>query len=142
MFRAAFAALSALALFAAFAAGQRERPKVVPIDKPIVSGENADEKLAKEKPENGVIVSQKSWEKLVKSWGIKDAPKIDFTKDLVIVETSAGSGIGLTLKPDGKGDLKVTGIFTADLKPGFRYVVHTAPRQGIKTVNGKELPKE
>ena len=146
MFRAAFA-LAALTLFCALgSAGQtKERPKKGPVietDAPILSGDIADEKLAKEKPENGVIVSQKGWEKLVKAWGIKNAPKIDFDKELLIVETSAGSGIGLTIKLDNKGDLKVNGIFTLDLKPGFRYVIHSASKKGVKTVNGKELPKE
>jgi hypothetical protein len=28
------------------------------------------------------------------------------------------------------------------LRPGFRYVIATVPKEGVKTVNGKELPKE
>jgi hypothetical protein len=31
---------------------------------------------------------------------------------------------------------------TRDLRPGFRYVIATVSRAGVKTVNGKKLPKE
>jgi hypothetical protein len=31
---------------------------------------------------------------------------------------------------------------TRDLRPGFRYVIATVSREGVKTVNGKQLPKE
>jgi len=40
-----------------------------------------------------------------------------------------------------KGDLAVLAIATRDLRPGFRYVVSAVPREGVKTVNGKDLPK-
>jgi hypothetical protein len=31
------------------------------------------------------------------------------------------------------------GIATRDLAPGFRYAVLVLPREGVKTINGKEL---
>jgi hypothetical protein len=31
---------------------------------------------------------------------------------------------------------------TRDLRPGFRYVITTVSREGVKTVNGQTLPKE
>ena len=31
------------------------------------------------------------------------------------------------------------GAATSDLAPGFRYVIATVSREGVKTVNGKEL---
>jgi hypothetical protein len=31
---------------------------------------------------------------------------------------------------------------TADFGPGFRYVIATVSREGVKKVNGKDLPKE
>ena len=34
------------------------------------------------------------------------------------------------------------GIATSDFGPGFRYVMGTVPREGVKTVNKKDLPKE
>jgi hypothetical protein len=36
----------------------------------------------------------------------------------------------------------VGGFGTKDLRPGFRYVLGVVPREGVKTVNGKDLPKE
>jgi hypothetical protein len=112
-----------------------EKPKVV------ASGSVEDEALAKEMPTSGVIVSEKGWEKLAKAWAIKDPGKIDFTKELLIVGTWKGSSFGLT--PTVKdGDLTVSAAGTKDLRPGFRYQVVAIPREGIKTVKGKELPKE
>jgi hypothetical protein len=141
MTRVAFA-LVALALFLVpVSAGAPKAPGDKPF-KPLVFGDNADEKLAKEKPDNGVIASQKGWENLVKAWAIKDAPKVNFDNDLLFVVTTVGSGAAATFKLDDKGDLKVQVIATADIKPGFRYFVYSHPRKGVKTVNGKDLPKE
>lgn len=100
-----------------------------------------DEALQKEMAE-GVVVSQKGWEKLAKAWGIKDAPKVDFTKELLVVSTTRGSKLNLSTKLDDKGDLKIIGLGTRDLRPGFRYVIKSVSRDGVKTVGGKELPKE
>jgi hypothetical protein len=33
-------------------------------------------------------------------------------------------------------------ISTRDLRPGFRYAIKSIPREGVKTVDGKPLPKE
>jgi hypothetical protein len=45
-------------------------------------------------------------------------------------------------KLDDQGNLQVLGNATTDSAPGFRYVIATVPREGVKTVDGKELPKE
>jgi hypothetical protein len=42
---------------------------------------------------------------------------------------------------DEKGNLKALGFASRDLVPGFRYVIISVPKEGVKTVNGKELPK-
>jgi hypothetical protein len=54
-----------------------------------------------------------------------------------------GRGKLLTLSAslDETGDLKALGLATRDLRPGFRYALISVPREGVKTVNGKELPK-
>lgn len=117
-----------------------EEPKK---EKPMVelSGDIKDEALQKQAPANGVIVSQKGWDALVKAWDIKDAPKVDFTKELVVVGTWKGSSFNIT--PTVKdGDLSVSTFGTKDLRPGFRWKVVSVKRDGIKTVQGKELPKE
>jgi hypothetical protein len=112
-------------------------------DKPTIElgGDIQDEALQKEAPANGVIASQKAWEKLAQAWGIKDAPKVDFSKEILIVGTWKGSSFNL--RPVVKdGDLTVSGFGTKDLRPGFRWKVASVTRDGIKTVQGKELPKE
>ncbi|QJW99460.1 hypothetical protein [Frigoriglobus tundricola] len=101
-----------------------------------------DETLKKEAPESDVIVSAKAWEKLAKAWGIKDPAKVDFAKEILVVQTTVGSRLTVTTKLDDTGDLKVLGIATRDLRPGFRYAIKSVSKEGVKTVNGKELPKE
>jgi hypothetical protein len=99
-----------------------------------------DEALKKEMPKNGVITNAKQFEKLWKAWKIGDKmPKIDFRKNLVIVTTTVGSKLNLSARLDDKGDLKILGLATRDLRPGFRYVAGVISREGVKTVDGKEL---
>ncbi len=124
------------------AAPQAQAQKLkVPIDMKW-SGSVDDEKLMKDAPE--AITSAKSFEKIWQTWKIKgDVPKVDFGKFLVVGVYSRGSKLniaGATL--DEKGDLAVLGFGTRDLRPGFRYVLGTVAKEGVKTVNGKALPKE
>ena len=101
-----------------------------------------DEKLAKEMPENGVITNAKDFEKLVKAWKVAEkVPEVNFDKEIVLVAKTEGSILKLNPALDEKGDLKALGIATADLGKGFRYVIISVPKAGVKTVNGKELPK-
>jgi len=101
-----------------------------------------DQKLAKEMPENGVITNAKDFEKLVKAWKVADrVPEVNFDKEIVLVAKTEGSKLTLNALLDEKGDLKAIGLATRDLRPGFRYVIISVPREGVKTVNGKELPK-
>jgi hypothetical protein len=116
-----------------------EEPKPKPTIE--LSGSIDDESLQKAIPGNGLIVSQKSWEKLAKAWGITDAPKVDFDKELLVAGTWRGSQFNLT--PMVKdGDLTVAAGGTKDLRPGFRWKIVSVKRDGIKTAYGKELPKE
>ena len=101
-----------------------------------------DEKLAKEMPENGVITNAKDFEKLVKAWKVAEkVPEVDFDKEIVLVAKTVGSRLRLGASLDEKGDLKALGLATRDLRTGFRYVIISVPKEGVKTVNGKELPK-
>ena len=101
-----------------------------------------DEKLAKEMPENGVITNAKDFEKLVKAWKVAEkVPEVNFNKEIVLVAKTVGSKLRLNASLDEKGDLKLLGLATRDLRPGFRYVIISVPKEGVKTVNGKELPK-
>jgi len=105
------------------------------------TGTVADEKLAKDAPE--VIADVKAFEKIWKAWKVGDkVPEVDFTKEIVILATTSGSKISLSSSLDDKGNLTVLGAATADFGPGFRYVIATVSREGVKKVNGKDLPKE
>ena len=106
------------------------------------TGSVEDKKLAKEMPENGVITNAKDFEKLVKAWNVAEkVPEVNFDKEIVIVATTEGSVLKLNPALDEKGDLNALGFASRDLRPGFRYVIVSVPKEGVKTVNGKELPK-
>jgi len=101
-----------------------------------------DEKLAKAMPDNGVITNAKDFETLVKAWKVADkVPEVNFDKEIVLVAKTEGSVVRLNPALDEKGDLKALGFASRDLRPGFRYVIISVPKDGVKTINGKELPK-
>jgi hypothetical protein len=103
-------------------------------------GSVADATLMKGAPD--VIASTEALDKLWKDWKLEGKPpKVDFSKEIVLVGTTVGSRLNLSAKLDDKGDLQVLGLATSDLGQGFRYVLASVPREGIKTVNKKELPK-
>jgi hypothetical protein len=124
------------------------------VDTPHVRAEAKPVKLTKEwkgsvadadkqKDAPAVITNSKALEKLWKDWKIDGkVPEVDFTKEIVVVGTTVGSRISLSAKLDDKGNLDVLGIATSDFGPGFRYLLATVPREGVKSVNKKELPKE
>jgi hypothetical protein len=106
------------------------------------TGSIDDEDLAKEMPENGVITNARDFAKLVKAWKVAEkAPEVNFDKEIVLVAKTVGSKLTLKASLDEKGDLKALGLATRDLRKGFRYVIISVPKEGVKTVNGKELPK-
>jgi hypothetical protein len=104
------------------------------------SGSVEDEALQKTAPE--VITDAKEFASLWKSWKIEGkAPEIDFAKEIVIATTSRGSKLNLSARLDDNGNLEILGFGTRDLRSGFRYVLGTVSREGIKSVNKKALPK-
>jgi len=137
MFRIAFT-LTAVALLLVPVSAEEPKKAMPTVS---LSGDIKDEALQKESPANGIVVSEKGWEKLAKAWSIKDAPKVDFTKEILVVGTWKGSSFDVT--PTVKdGDLTVSAFGTKDLRDGFRWKIVSVKRDGIKTVQGKELPKE
>jgi len=102
------------------------------------SGSVPDLSLSKAVPE--VILAEKDLENLWKVWKVQGPmPKMDFSRDLIVVQTTQGSRLRLSATLDENGDLKVLGAATMDLLPGFRYMVAVFNRKGVKTVNGQEL---
>jgi hypothetical protein len=105
-------------------------------------GSNRDETAGKEMPANGVITTAKEFEKLIKAWNVAEkAPEVDFENEIVLVATTRGGRLSLNASLEENGNLKALAIATRDLRPGFRYVILSVPKKGIKTVNGKELPE-
>jgi len=105
------------------------------------NGSVDDQGLQKEMPEGGFVADKKTFAKLIKSWGVAEkVPEVDFDKELILIATTQGSR--LNLKPSIEdGDVKALGFGTRDLRPGFRYVIVSVSREGVKSVNGKKLDK-
>lgn len=134
------ACLSAVILAVLLAAEVRAQAKPVKLTNRW-TGSVADVSLKKNVPD--VITSAKTLEKVWQAWKVAaKLPKIDFTKEIVILGTTRGSRLNLSARLDDRGDLQVLGLATRDLRPGFRYVIATVPSAGVKTVNKKPLPKE
>jgi hypothetical protein len=101
-------------------------------------GDNPNEGLAKDSPK--FITNAKDLEKLWKAWDIKEkVPEIDFAKEILLVETTRGSRLNLKATLDEKRDLQPLGLATRDLRPGFRYVMITVNKAGVKTIAGKAI---
>jgi len=143
MTRALFG-IVAIAVAALLVPGEARAEKKKLDAKVLFQGSIDDEKLEAKKPATGVIATQKAFDELFAAWKLgEQKPIIDFKKDLVVVTTTVGSKLTLGAMLDTEtGDLGVGGLATKDLRPGFRYVVAVVPRDGVKTVGGKELPKE
>ncbi len=87
-----------------------------------------------------VILTAPELERLWQAWKVEGpAPRVDFAKELVVVATTRGSVLRFAAVLSDKGDLKLMGLATKDLRPGFRYVIARVSREGVKTVNGREL---
>jgi len=134
------AGLVALAVVGLIApAAQAQKKPVKPIKE--WTGSVEDEKLMKDAP--ACVTSKKGLEKLWKDWKISEKmPAVDFTKEIVVIATTQGSKLRLFASLDDKGNLQVGGLGTRDLVPGFRYVIATVSKEGVKKINGKDLPKE
>ena len=101
-------------------------------------GDNPNEGLTKDSPK--FITNAKDLEKLWKAWDIKEKlPEIDFAKEILLAETTRGSRLNLKATLDEKGDLQPLGLATRDLRDGFRYVMITVNKAGVKTIAGKVI---
>lgn len=134
----AFAALAAVSFVLAGSRGSAEEPKVTK----TVEIFSSVAELEKEKalPGTGVIYGQKEWERLAASWGIKDVPKVDFSKEILLVGTHRGANFKM-LSEVKNGDLTVELVGDKEERPGFRYRIVSIDRANITKFQGKELPK-
>jgi hypothetical protein len=109
----------------------------------LARGSVDDAKLQKEAPKDGVVADSKALEKLWKAWKVSGKiPKVDFRKEVVVVVTTGGGRLlPLNATLSEEGDLKFVAGATRDVVPGFRYVIGSVPRAGVKTINGKKPGK-
>lgn len=134
-----------LALAALLAAATSTAPNYAAEPKPTatvdISSSNPDLEQLKAVGGTSVILSQREWERLAAAWGIKDPPKVDFSKELLLVGTWRGTGFKF-LNDVKDGDLTTEIVGDKEEKPGFRYRVISLNREGIKSFHGKKLPAE
>ena len=113
-----------------------ERQPVTPVKE--WSGSIDDPTIVSAAPE--IILSAKEFEALWLAWKLPSpVPEVEFSLNLVAVQTTQGSRLRLSAMLEDNGNLMVLGLATRDLHPGFRYVLAVLSRTGVKTVNGKEL---
>jgi hypothetical protein len=107
------------------------------------TGSINNDKLRLEAPTRLYLTDAKAFEKLWTTWGVGEkTPQLDFDKVMVVVATTVGSKLTVTTQLDEKGNLVIGTIATRDLRDGFRYEVQVISREGVKTVNGKEIGKD
>ena len=129
----------ALAHVVASAAPAEAAPEKLKVTQ-LSRGSVEDEGLAKEAPRSGVISDRKRFAGLWQSWkaGGK-VPAVDFRKEIILVVTTRGGRLlPLNATLSEEGDLKFFAGATRDLRPGFRYIIASVPRAGVKTINGKK----
>ena len=85
--------------------------------------------------------SEEGFAELWKAWPKGKPPKVDFSKELVLTATCGGPNrpsVGVSLMKDG--NLRWGAACTKRGGPGFGYWIGIVPRDGVKKVNGKDLP--
>jgi hypothetical protein len=106
--------------------------------------DNADLQLIQEAPRGGHVANAQDFAKLWKAWrGKEELPKVDFDKELVFACAAPchRNKITAEFRLDDKGDLSARFSATEIGGPGFVYKIVTVKREGVKTINGKEIAK-
>lgn len=104
-------------------------------------GSLADSAKADAAPANRIITNAKDWTGLQLAWGIKDPPKVDFAKELLVVATTRSDKLVIETDLGKDGDLRIRALDNDATSGGFRYRIKAIDRAGVKTVDGRELPK-
>jgi len=118
-------------------------PEAGAADKPTTSyaGVCSDASLRRLVPEGGYVVDQQVWAKLWQAWRPKEKPPaVDWKQDFVLVETVDGPNRMMgspTL--DDEGAVQFLAAATRMAGPGFGYLMAVFPREGVKTVRGKQF---
>jgi hypothetical protein len=104
-------------------------------------GKSENEALQGAAPAGMCIADEAAWKKLWQAWrGTEGLPKVDFTKELILVATASGPNtVGVSAKIDEKGNVSVVGFSTMMAGPGFGYAMIKVSREGVKSVEGTAL---
>jgi hypothetical protein len=93
-------------------------------------------------PPNRLITNAKDWAGLQLAWGIKDPPKVDFTREMLVVATTNNDKLVIETDVDKAGDLHIRALDNGvETGGGFRYRIKAIDKAGIKTVEGVPLAK-
>ncbi|HYT89547.1 MAG TPA: hypothetical protein VEL76_12645 [Gemmataceae bacterium] len=103
-------------------------------------GSVADLTLQTLAPASGHLSDEKALARLWEAWKVEgNMPKVDFKNELILVATTRGSRLQISPVLDDNGNLAVLAVATRDLRDGFRYEILKVSREGVKTINGKQL---
>ena len=136
-----FACLLALGALSLLASSAQAKPEKVVPNRDWVEVVK-DESLKKHAPKEGLVTDAKTFEALWKAWRKDEkVPTVDFDKKIVVVTLSLGgpNKPRCSAKLDD-GDLKILAIATRIGGDGFGYAIGVYPKEGIKKVNGKDVP--
>ena len=91
-------------------------------------------------PDKGYVADDKTWKNLWNKWrgDQSEPPKIDFTKEIVLVATANGPN-QMFGKPrlNKEGAAMFTPAATLMAGPGFGYLLARLPIEGVKSINRK-----
>ena len=89
-------------------------------------------------PPKGYVSNDRDLAALWQGWSIKgDMPTIDFTKMVVVVNTSRSSVFKvMAIQVDASGEMKTVLIATPDIRSDVGYVITVTERRGAKTLHG------
>ncbi len=136
LYRFAFMIVAALLGMAAGPAVAQPKGPPPTLDK---GGWIDDPKLQKAAPPSMAIVSDKALKDLYKAWKLGEPPAVDFTKEIVVVITSKGDDVFFLTERGGSVLVELNG--PPKEKAGFAYHLMSRPKEGVKSVNNKPLPK-
>ena len=88
----------------------------------------------------GYLDTEEALAKLWKAWRKDEPPKVDFSKQVVLVLTHfENAEVKFTADLEDKGNLKFHVESTERVAKGMTYVIAVVDRAGIKSINGKPL---
>jgi len=99
-----------------------------------------DKRLTELAPAKGYVTSEAVLKKLWEAWRPDEKlPKVDFTKQIVLVNLGGMYPVDHELHLTDQGDLKVQLSARVPGKRGYGYGIAVIERTGVKTIKGKAI---